>query len=253
MEVENLSGNALLSETKRLYKENIHLKNDLSDLWNSIKLLITKVSHEFKTPLNSIIGFSELLKSKTTDDKNIEYINNILTSSNYMMELVQNIIDVTKSQYKPLDLSYSIFNSKEVIETIIDCFNLKTINYTLIDKTICADYTRFKQLVYNLISNAVKYSRQDMPIEIITYMEDSFFCFEIKDYGEGISEKNIDKIFDFFTQVSDDLYKKQRGSGIGLSLCKVICEAHKGNIAVKSKKEKGSVFTFKIPIDKPNN
>lgn len=240
-----MSREELISEAKRLAEENIRLKNELSHLWENVKIMITKVSHEFKTPLNSIIGFGELMKMKRSG----EYIDNVLLSANHMLELVQSLIDVVRFQYDGLKLSYSIFDSKEVMEEVILSFPKEKVNYILIEKTICADYTRFKQLVYNLISNACKFNKNNKPTEVISYMENNNFCFEVTDYGDGISEENKEKIFEFFYQVSDNIYRKERGSGIGLSLCKAITEAHKGEITLTSELGEGTTFKVKLPVD----
>ena len=114
---------------------------------------------------------------------------------------------------------------------------------------ICADYTRFKQLVYNLISNALKFNRAGMQISIITYCDKDFFYFDITDSGKGIPKENYEKIFEFFADVSNDKFRRQMSSGIGLSLCKSIAESHKGKIFVTSELNTGSTFTFKIPIN----
>ena len=250
MRYENLSREELIAEIRQLELSNSELKSKESETWNMIKILISKISHEFKTPLNSIIGFTELLKLRTNDFKSIDYIGTISISSEHMLELIQDILDVTCSQFKPMELSYSFFDTKEVIENIIKSFKDVEVSYTLVNMSICADYVRFKQLVYNLLSNAVKFNKINPLIQIITYVEDDNFCFEISDNGEGISEEYFDKIFDIFLQVSKDNLKRQIGSGIGLSLCKSIVDAHKGNIYVESKVGVGSTFTFKIPIDK---
>lgn len=250
MKYDNLSRVELIEEIHRLEDINSELRTNESKIWDMVRILISKISHEFKTPLNSIIGFTELLRYKSKDFKDSEFINNILISSQHMLSLIQDILDVTRSQYKHLELSYSYFNAKEAIEDIIISFNNNNLQYTLINYEICADFTRFKQLVYNLISNAIKFNKPNMPINIITYIENNKFCFEITDNGEGIAENNYTKIFDFFSQVTKDNHKRQMGSGIGLSLCKSITESHNGNINVISKVGKGSTFTFKIPIDK---
>ena len=244
----NYSQKELVAKVKRLQEENTLLKIKQENTVKSVKVLIAKISHELKTPLNSIIGFSELLQYKLEDKKLTGYMKNIQNSSNYMLTLVQNIIDITKAQNGKLELSYSIFNPNVVIEEIIESFNTK-IKYTLINITICADYVRFKQLVFNLISNALKFNNPNKEIEIITYSENNNFYFEITDYGEGIEQKVCSKIFDFFTQATDDINKRQLGAGIGLSLCKSITDAHGGNIEVISEIKKGSTFKFNLPID----
>lgn len=241
-----------LKEEYKLEEEISRLKLENTKIWDNVKILIAKTSHEIKTPLNSIIGFSELFKCRTDDIKMVEYIDNILISSKHLLSLAENLIDITKPKDNPIKLVYSIFNTKNAINEVINSFQKGDIKSTIIDTTICADHTRFKQLIYNLISNALKYNKKGKPAAVITYIEDDSFCFEVTDYGEGIEEDNQDKIFEFFTQVSEDINKRQIGSGIGLAICKIITDAHGGDIFVVSKKDEGSTFGFKIPIS-PNN
>lgn len=245
----NLAYEKLALEVEELRAENSLLKKEQAEIWDTVKIMLAKISHEFKTPLNSILGFSELMTYRTKDEKLLSYSDNISSSSNHLLSLVQNIIDVTCTKYKPLEISYSLFQSGDTIEEVIQSFDTNNIRYTLINITLCADYMRFKQLVYNLISNALKYSN-NKPVDIITYVEDDFFGFDITDYGDGISPEDNEKIFEFFTQVSDDKNKRNLGSGIGLALCKIIAEAHGGEICVCSERNKGATFTFKIPIRK---
>ena len=249
MELELLNKDELLQKVQDLIHENNTLESEKKQISDKVNLMIAGLTHEFKTPLHSIIGFSELLKYKTNDEKLLKYTNNILNCSQHLLSLVQNIIDITSSQYKPIELSYSIFNSGETIKNILENFNESNIRYTLSNINICADYTRFKQVIFNLISNSLKFGNNEH-INILTYRENSFFVCEISDSGDGIDRKNLDKIFDFFTQVSSDYKKRQSGNGIGLSLCKTIVEAHKGTIEADSELGKGTTFRFKIPIDK---
>ena len=249
MELELLTKDELIAEVHRLKTKNTDLKAENKNLWKNFRVLIAQLVHEFKTPLNSIIGFGEIISYKECDVKIKEYINNILNCSKHLLSLVQNIIDISVSENKKLELSYSIFNTAEIIKDIVKSFNDKDISYTLIDKNICADYTRFKQLVFNLISNSVKF-KNGKSVSIITYLDKDFFCFDITDFGEGIDKKDCRHVFDLFTQVTADSKKRKLGSGIGLALCKVIADAHGGKIFVESQKGEGSTFTFKLPIDK---
>ena len=248
MELEKYSQKELIAEVERLNKELVRLNSEQRNNSATVKTLIAKISHELKTPLNSIIGFGELIRYKTNDEKIIDYSKNILISSEHMLALVQDIIDVTNTQYKPLELNYSIFSPSKVIDEVINSFNNKNIKTVLIDLKICADYIRFKQLVYNLISNAIKFNN-NTNIEIITYVEDNNFCFEISDSGDGIKTEDCERIFELFVQVSEDSEKQKKGSGIGLALCKAIVDAHKGEIKAVSDIGQGATFIFKIPIE----
>lgn len=215
---------------------------------------LASVSHEFKTPLNSIIGFADLMVENLKGTTHEKYINNIQRSALFLMGLIQNVLDFSRSEYKPLELRLEKCKPKKIINDIIWSFdemrkekNL-TFNYTLSDVTITADPLRFKQLVYNLISNAIKFSKENGVISIVSYINtNKEFIFEIKDSGDGISKKDLCKIFTFFTQVNRSQLKRQQGSGVGLAVCKKIAKAHGGDIFVKSRLHYGSTFWFVIP------
>ena len=261
----------LVGNDKNFYRDNIDTVNILIEYINSkleiISLIkereinhknrmefLASVSHEFKTPLNSIIGFADLLSENLKGTKHEKHINNVHQSALFLMGLIQNVLDFSRSNYKPLELHLEKCKPKKIISDIIWSFdemrkekNL-TFNYTLSDVTITADLLRFKQLVYNLISNAIKFSKENGIISIISYLNtNNEFIFEIKDSGDGISKKDLSKIFTFFTQVNRNQLKRQQGSGVGLAVCKTIAKAHKGDIFVKSRLHCGSTFWFCIP------
>lgn len=218
---------------------------------------LASIAHEFKTPLNSIMGFSELLAEKFEKTDDAKYLNNISKSSSYLMQFIQNILDYTKNEYGTMDLKPEKFRAKEIIDDIILSFdeirkekNI-TFNYTLSDITIKADLIRFKQIVYNLISNAIKFSKENSSISIVTFLNSKKeFTFEIQDKGDGISKRDLAKIFNFFTQVNRSELKRQKGSGVGLAICKKIARSHGGDLYVKSKLHQGSTFWFTIPQKK---
>lgn len=249
---DTLSREELLLLLKKSEQDKIKYVNkylEQEEKWNILRLLLAKISHEFKTPLNSIIGFSDLLKYNLKDEKLLDFTNNISTSSKHMLSLIQDLLDLTRAQYKPMELDYKLFNTKEVILEIINSYPNIEMDYTLVDIDIVADIKRFRQLIYNLTSNAVKFNRPSGKIKIITYL-DNGFNFEITDSGDGIDESNCSVIFEFFAQANHDIIKRQMGSGIGLALCKSIVEAHNGKISVDSKLGIGSTFKFYLPLEK---
>ena len=233
---------SLIEEKKRTLKERTEF--------------LAGISHEFKTPLNSIIGFSDILAERTQNPQDAKYLENICQSSMYLMELIQNILDYSHSEYKPLELKLERIRPKQIIENTIKNFeeirkekNI-TFNYTLGDIIINADSAKLKQVIYNLISNALKFSKENSIISIVTYVnEKQEFIFEIQDKGDGINKKDIGKIFNFFTQINKQQMNSQQGQGIGLALCKKILHAHRGDIFVKSKPRHGSTFWFSIPVN----
>lgn len=263
----------LIKEDENFYKENIHFVNIFpehialilenislyqeSEKSNKRKIeFLAGISHEFKTPLNSVIGFAEILKSKIKDAECFKYINNISQSSSHLLTLIEDVLDVSKTQYNNLELNYTTFSPKELIlkilldlEAMMKEKNID-LDYTLTDVKISADTKRFRQLIYNLVSNAIKFNKISGKINIFTYIKDDKFFFEITDTGDGISKRDYEKIFDFFSQVNRNQLKRQLGSGVGLAICKMITDAHKGEIDFKSQIKKGSSFWFSLPIAK---
>lgn len=253
--MENINFVNILSEHIALILENISLYQE-SEKQNKRKIeFLAGISHEFKTPLNAIIGFTDILASKNKHSENVKYTKNISQSAKHLLTLIEDILDVSKSQYKALELNYSLFTPKneiiQIINTLEEMIKEKNIdlNYTLTDIKISADIKRFRQLIYNLLSNAIKFNKQNGMINIFSYIKDDKFFFEIMDTGDGISKKNHDKIFDFFSQVNRNQLKRQLGSGVGLALCKMITEAHNGGIYFKSQIKKGSSFWFCLPLN----
>lgn len=216
---------------------------------------LASVSHEFKTPLNAIIGFCDLLSENIENEGNLKYLHNISNNSVYLMSLIKNILEYARSDSQPLTIKKERIRTKQLINEILQNFDEMrkekniTFNYTLSDIIVNADLIRFKQLIYNLISNAIKFSKENSSVSIVTYVNrKKEFVFEIRDKGDGISKKDITKIFNFFTQVNRSELKRQQGSGVGLALCRKILQAHGGEIYVKSKLHQGSTFWFTLPL-----
>ena len=263
----------LIKDDDNFYKENIHFVNIFpehialilenislyqeSEKSNKRKIeFLAGISHEFKTPLNSVMGFAEILKSKIKDSECAKYINNISQSSSHLLTLIEDVLDVSKTQYNNLELNYTTIAPKELITQIL--YNLDSLikeknidlDYTLSDVKISADIKRFRQLIYNLVSNAIKFNKIGGKINIFTYIKDNKFFFEVTDTGDGISKRDYEKIFDFFSQVNRSQLKRQLGSGVGLAICKMITDAHGGEIDFKSQIKKGSSFWFSLPLIK---
>lgn len=263
----------LAKEGSEFYKENIHFVNSFiehialilenisfyleSEKRNRMKMeFLAGISHEFKTPLNAIIGFSEILKAKANSLQHYKHIDNIHQSATHLLSLIEDILDVSKTGLQKTLPSYSKFNTKEEILQIINASegmikekDIK-LKFTLCDVKICADVKRFRQLIYNLLHNAIKFNKQQGGINIISYSENNRFFFEIEDTGDGISKNDFNKIFDFFSQVNRSELKRKLGSGIGLALCKMIVQMHGGEINFKSQLGKGSCFWFALPLEK---
>ena len=251
---ENSDFVRLILEAAAQKLEIISLKEENERTFKERMEFLASISHEFKTPLNSIIGFSDILQLKNKNPELERYIKNISNSSKFLLGLILDVLDLSRSQSRKLELQYEQFSPKHVILGILESLenqikekNLE-VRYTLMEMQINADLRRFRQLVLNLISNAVKFNKVNGKITIVSYRnEKGEFVFEIKDTGDGISKKDYNKIFKFFSQVNQDQLKRQQGSGVGLFLCKTIVDAHKGHIDFKSRLNYGSTFWFTLP------
>jgi K+-sensing histidine kinase KdpD len=261
----------VINKNENFYDENINFFNIFPEhiALNAAKLdyftknektnqqkieFLAGISHEFKTPLNAIIGFSEILKAKISNSNDLKYIENISIGSKHLLSLIEDILDISRSQVCKIEINKTIFSSKKIIlemlnilDQLIQEKDIK-LEYTLADVDLYADEKRFRQLVINLVSNAIKFNNKFGKITIFTYINDNNFIFEISDTGEGIRKKDSNKIFEFFSQVSKNQIKRQLGSGIGLALCKIIVEAHNGNINFTSKYKLGTTFKFNLPL-----
>ena len=216
---------------------------------------IAKVTHEFKTPLNAIIGFAELMKQqKFSKEKSQKFINNIITNSHHILRLIEDILDVSKLELNNIDLVYENCNPKDLIEQVVSILESMyiskniTLKSQLVDVNIKIDKMRFKQIIYNLINNAIKFTPPNGKITILTYIDSNKFWFEISDTGCGISEDFKDKIFDMFTQAGDDVLKKGQGHGLGLFICKNLVKLHNGSITFSNNPTSGCTFKFFVPI-----
>lgn len=220
---------------------------------------IGNLAHEFKTPLNSIIGFSKLiLENQNTPRELIEKnLHNVLKSAKHLFKLIEDIQDTSIVESGNLKLKYENFNTQTIIQEVLSQAQYgNSINNTifvpmLINCNIEADIKRFRQVIYNLTSNAVKFAENASEIKIITYIEDDLFFFEITNKGQIITPEDQGKIFNIFYHKSRQILDEyHQGAGLGLPLCKKIIELHEGTINFTSDEKGGTTFIFSLPITK---
>ncbi|MBF0396361.1 MAG: response regulator [Desulfobacterales bacterium] len=215
------------------------------------------ISHELRTPMNTIIGLTELILKTSLNVKQLDYFTKIKSSSNALLEIINNILDFSKIEAGRLELEYIDFNINSLLEEIVSILSVnangKGINLILnpIDKNIGilkGDPFRLKQILMNLISNAIKFTEKGIVsiyMHQIEKKEDSISIkFEIHDTGIGIPKEKIPILFDTFTQVDSSTTRKYGGTGLGLAISKRLVEMMSGNITIKSEINKGSIFTF---------
>ncbi|WP_440946881.1 PAS domain S-box protein [Methanosarcina sp. T3] len=220
---------------------------------------LATMSHELRTPLNSIIGFSDILLEEmfgSLNKKQTAYVNNISKGGKHLLNLINDILDLSKIEAGKMDLEYEQFCvslAVDEIKTAITPLAIKK-NISLDVKVepqlgmIRADKIRFKQILYNLTSNAIKFTPEKGNVTIEARRFGSFIQFSVIDTGIGISKNDMDKLFQPFKQLNPYFNREYEGTGLGLALVKKFIEMHGGKIRVKSKVGEGSVFTFVIPF-----
>ena len=219
---------------------------------------IATVSHEFKTPLTSILMGADLLSivSDNINNEQKEIISTIKEDSQRLCNLVNNLLEVSKVESTDEIYNFSYCNMGSIIEKALKNFkniarnkNVSVITHIEEDMPdILVDEEKIVWVMNNLISNALKYTKEEDTITIKSYFKDGYITTSVSDTGVGIPEEFIDKVFEKYVQVSDcDI--EARGTGIGLSASKVIINAHKGHIWCESSIKNGSTFTFVIPIN----
>lgn len=225
------------------------------------------ISHELKTPLNVILGTTQLLDSiqkeaqRNEVEKIDKYIKIMKQNCYRLLRLINNLIDINKLDSGFLKLDLKNYNIVEVIENIclsvVEYVKSKKINIVfdteVEEKIMALDADKIERVILNLLSNAVKFTGENGEITINIYDKGENIIISVKDTGIGIPQDMLEKIFTRFKQVNSSLSKKSEGSGIGLSLVKSIVKLHGGEIEVRSEFEKGSEFIIKLPVTKIEN
>jgi len=222
---------------------------------------VANMSHELRTPLNAIIGFSDLLQTEmfgNLNEKQTKYVNNVLISGKHLLGLINNILDISKIEAGKMHLRSENFELNEMIEDTTSILsplaNKKKINlsHNIANNTITtnADKTMFKQIMYNLVSNAIKFTPEEGNVTINAWSMHKKLYVNVEDTGTGIAKDHLDEVFKPFIQVGDFNTKEQEGTGLGLALVKKLVELHGGEIWVESEMNEGSTFTFTIPANK---
>lgn len=222
---------------------------------------LASMSHELRTPLNAIVGFSDLLADGSAGDLNAKqkrFVNHIRQGSAHLLELIKDILDLSKIEAGQLDLHCEDLpieeNLLEVLSTIRPIAAGKNIEIRQRIETkwpVYADRVRFKQILYNLLSNAVKFTPRDGSIDVLCYEQGSSVCLCVADSGIGIKPEEQQLIFEEFRQAEGDTAAQQEGTGLGLAITKRLVEQQGGLMRLESEPGKGSCFSFTLPKGTP--
>jgi two-component system sensor histidine kinase BarA len=261
---------SLQAAQQKLRQANVQLDAKIAELSernielfkaNKIKSeFLANISHEFRTPLNAILGFAQVLREKSSllkKDKRQRYAENIITSGNRLLNMINDLLDLAKTQAGKMELHIEQVSLQQLCEALTSSFSLLTKKKRIKVKTeiaadipvLTTDAGKVQQILYNFLSNAVKFTPARGRIEIRANMLDERTVrIAVSDTGCGIAPEDQEKIFEKFRQIDGSLTRESSGSGLGLTISKELATMLAGNIGLESEPEKGSIFWLDIPV-----
>ncbi len=244
-----------ITELKLVQQNLIKAKEDAESANRSKSRFLANMSHEIRTPLNGIMGFIELLQRQETDPKKIDYLDIIQNSSKSLLVVINDILDLSKIEGGNMqietidfDLEQDLHELFSFFKSIADTNNIR-LNFeypSALTTHVHTDPLRLKQVLSNLISNAIKFSPQDSAVTITLHREGEIIHISIQDEGIGISEEAQQRIFNPFEQAEISTTRNYGGTGLGLSISKKLIELLGGEIQVESRLGEGSRFSFSL-------
>ena len=250
-----------ISKSNKYRRELVDARRHAEKLTMIKAQFLANMSHEVRTPLTAIIGFNEQLLKTPLNEEQIGYSQIIHSSSEHLLSLVNEILTLSKIEAGKITLDETTFNLPMLIEDVCDVLMIKANEKgislrrnvdTSLDLPVVADEHRIKQVIINLLGNAIKFTEKGY-VEIEAIREDENIDpvnikMKIKDTGIGIPENKVEDIFNEFSQSDISASKKYGGTGLGLTISKRLIELHHGTISVTSKLGEGSVFEIKLPL-----
>jgi signal transduction histidine kinase len=246
--------NHMNDELRRLYRELNAASRHKSEF-------LANMSHELRTPLNAILGFSQVLRERLfgeINEKQEEYLDDILSSGNHLLSLINDVLDLSKVEAGQVELEVAPFSLREALERGVvmvreratkDGVRIGLSAGPEVD-TVEGDERRIRQVIFNLLSNAVKFTPAGGAVNVSATQVDGEVRVSVADTGAGIAPEDQERIFEEFQQTGAGVEQRE-GTGLGLALSKRLVELHGGQIWVDSKLGEGSTFVFTLPAGSP--
>jgi len=220
---------------------------------------LANMSHELRTPLNAVIGYSELLIEDAEDEgytEKIKDLDRIRTAGRHLLTLINDVLDISKIEAGKMELLLEVFDVTPLIEETASMLsplliqNNNDFSYTLSDEhiTMCSDITRVKQILFNLLSNASKFSQNACIRLDVEISGTDMILFKVIDSGIGIDQSQIETLFNEFVQADDSTTREYGGTGLGLAICRRLSRLMGGDITASSDPGKGSTFIVSLPL-----
>ncbi|MBI9113361.1 MAG: PAS domain S-box protein [Maridesulfovibrio ferrireducens] len=249
-----------ITHRKQVEKAMIHAKLVAEEANRNKSDFLANMSHELRTPMNSVLGFSDLLlmgeygKMSEKQKKPLEHVHE---KGKYLLSLINAILDISKIEAGTMEVYYERFNVQHVLNDLQTMMiQMAAKKHITIDMDvdpqlteITADLTKFKEILYNLMENAIKFTPENGLVMIDAIRKDDHARISVTDSGIGITKEDQDRIFEPFIQADGSTSRRYGGTGLGLNLVKEYVKMHGGSVWVESEVGKGSTFTFTIPIE----
>ncbi|MGE3756518.1 MAG: PAS domain S-box protein [Pseudobdellovibrionaceae bacterium] len=237
------------------------LEHQLQEASRMKSEFLATMSHELRTPLNGIIGFSQFLsdgRPGPLNPKQQEYLGDILNNGKHLLQLINDVLDLSKVESGKLEFTPERFSVIQVIDEVCSTVShMAKEGKVVIERSVqpaveqvVLDKQKFRQVLFNLVSNAIKFTNQGGLVQVIaSESENGMFKVEVIDTGIGIREEDLGRLFVEFQQLDSSLARNYQGTGLGLALVKKILALQSGTVRVQSIFGKGSTFTIELPLD----
>ncbi len=240
----------------------LRMAKERADAANNAKSsFLANMSHELRTPLNAVIGFSEIMMNETFgalgSDKYIEYLGDIHLSAKHLLEIINEVLDMSKIESGKVDLDEQEIDIKGLVTSVVRIMESRafksqvklTMDIEEKSLNVIADMRLIRQVLINLVSNAIKFSKKDQEIKVSVYQDETEdLIISVKDDGIGIPKDKIKEALEPFGQIMDSQHaKEQQGTGLGLPLARAMVELHGGQLELDSDVGKGTLVTMSLP------